>query len=43
MRRSLVLWRNRLRASDAPDRIFDAVRELVAATGAVSGLRGTRL
>ena len=33
----LVLWRNRLRASDAPDRVFDAVRELVAATGAVSG------
>ena len=33
----LVLWRNRLRASDGPDRVFDAVRELVAATGAVSG------
>ena len=33
----LTLWRNRLRASDAPDRVFDAVRELVAATGAVSG------
>ena len=33
----LVLWRNRLRASAAPDRIFDAVRKLVAATGAVSG------
>ena len=33
----LVQWRNRLRASDAPDRIFDAVRELMAATGAVSG------
>ena len=33
----LTLWRNRLRASAAPDRIFDAVRELVAATGAVSG------
>ena len=33
----LVLWRNRLRAGDAPDRVFDAVRELVAATGAVSG------
>ena len=33
----LVLWRNRLRASDRPDRVFDAVRELVAATGAVSG------
>ena len=33
----LTLWRSRLRASDAPDRVFDAVRELVAATGAVSG------
>ncbi len=33
----LTLWRNRLRASAAPDRVFDAVRELVAATGAVSG------
>ncbi len=33
----LVLWRNRLRASDRPDRVFDAVRELVAVTGAVSG------
>lgn len=33
----LTLWRNRLRASDRPDRVFDAVRELVAATGAVSG------
>ena len=33
----LTLWRNRLRASAAPDRIFDAVRELVAATGAGVG------
>ena len=33
----LVLWRNRLRASGRPDRIFDAVRELVSETGAVSG------
>ena len=33
----LVLWRNRLRASSRPDRVFDAVRELVAATGAVEG------
>lgn len=33
----LVLWRNRLRAGDAPDRVFDKVRELVAETGAVSG------
>ena len=29
----LTLWRNRLRASDAPERIFDAVRDVVAATG----------
>jgi len=29
----LTLWRNRLRASDAPERIFDAVRQVVADTG----------
>ena len=33
----LTLWRNRLRASDRPDRIFDAVRELIGLVGAVSG------
>ena len=33
----LVLWRNRLRASDRPDRVFDAVRDLIALTGAVDG------
>ena len=33
----LVLWRNRLRVSDAPDRVFDAVRDLIAVTGAVKG------
>ena len=33
----LVLWRNRLRGSDAPDRVFDAVRDLIAVTGAVKG------
>ena len=33
----LVLWRNRLRVSGAPDRVFDAVRDLIAATGAVKG------
>ena len=33
----LTLWRNRLRASDRPDRIFDAVRELIGLAGAVSG------
>lgn len=29
----LTLWRNRLRVSDAPERIFDAVRAVVADTG----------
>ena len=33
----LTLWRNKLRASGRPDRIFEAVRELVAASGAVAG------
>ena len=33
----LTLWRNKLRASDRPDRIFDAVRELIELTGVVSG------
>jgi IS5 family transposase len=33
----LTLWRNRLRASDRPERIFDAVREVVAATGVLAG------
>ncbi len=33
----LTLWRNRLRAGERPDRVFDAVRELVAETGAVAG------
>lgn len=33
----LTLWRNRLRRSARPDRIFDAVRELIAASGAVAG------
>ena len=33
----LTLWRNKLRASDRPDRIFDAVRDLVALSGAVAG------
>jgi Transposase DDE domain len=34
----LVYWRNRLRASDRPRRIFQAVREVVAATGVLKGL-----
>ncbi len=33
----LTLWRNKLRASGRPDRVFDAVRELVDLTGAVAG------
>jgi IS5 family transposase len=32
----LVLWRNKLRASERPERIFEAVRGLVAASGAVA-------
>jgi transposase len=30
---TLTVWRNRLRASDRPERIFEAVRTVVAATG----------
>ena len=33
----LTLWRNRLRASDAPERIFDAVRAVVVETGVLTG------
>ena len=33
----LTLWRNKLRASDAPERIFDAVRAVVAETGVLKG------
>jgi hypothetical protein len=33
----LTYWRRRLAASARPNRIFDAVREVVAATGALSG------
>ena len=33
----LTYWRRRLAASERPDRIFDAVREVVAATGALAG------
>ena len=32
----LTLWRNRLRASDAPERIFDVVRAVVADTGVLT-------
>jgi IS5 family transposase len=38
----LVYWRNRLRSSDRPRRIFDAVRQVVAATGVLAG-RGRRV
>lgn len=37
----LTLWRNRLRASERPQRIFDAVRQVIAATGVLKG-RGRR-
>ena len=33
----LALWRARLRASDRPERIFDAVRQVVHATGVLAG------
>jgi hypothetical protein len=34
---TLTVWRNRLRVSDRPQRIFEAVREVVAATGVLKG------
>ncbi len=34
---TLTVWRNRLRASDRPERIFEAVRQVVAATGVLTG------
>ncbi|HUP85135.1 MAG TPA: IS1182 family transposase, partial [Acidimicrobiales bacterium] len=33
----LTYWRNRLRQSDRPERIFDAVRDVVSATGILKG------
>jgi hypothetical protein len=33
----LTLWRNRLRVSDRPQRIFEAVREVIAQTGVLKG------
>lgn len=33
----LTLWRNKLRASDRPERIFEVVREVIAATGVIKG------
>jgi IS5 family transposase len=38
----LVYWRNRIRRSSGPRRIFDAVRQVVEATGVLSG-RGRRV
>jgi IS5 family transposase len=34
---TLTYWRSRLRTSQAPERIFDAVREVVSATGVLKG------
>jgi hypothetical protein len=34
---TLTYWRRRLAASDRPDRIFDAVRAVVASTGVLAG------
>jgi hypothetical protein len=34
---TLTVWRNRLRRSDRPQRIFEAVREVIAATGVLKG------
>ena len=34
---TLTVWRRRLAASDRPERIFEAVREVVAATGVLKG------
>ena len=33
----LTYWRNRLRASERPERVFDAVRSVVEATGVLKG------
>jgi hypothetical protein len=32
----LILWRNKLRASDRPERIFEAVREVISTSGVIS-------
>jgi IS5 family transposase len=37
---TLTYWRNRLRVSDRPERIFDAVRQVIAETGVLA--RSTR-
>ena len=33
----LVLWRNKLRASERPERIFEAVREVIRTSGVIKG------
>lgn len=33
----LTLWRNKLRASESPQRIFDAVRSVIAESGVIAG------
>jgi IS5 family transposase len=33
----LTLWRNKLRASEAPERVFDAVRAVITETGVLKG------
>lgn len=33
----LTLWRNKLRASESPQRIFDAVRSVITETGVIAG------
>jgi len=35
----LTYWRSRLRASEAPERIFDAVRSVIDSTGVLAGRR----
>ena len=37
----LTLWRNKLRASDDPDRFFNAVRAVIAETGVIVGKQYT--
>src|SRR4051812_25367288 len=34
---TLTVWRNRLRGSDSPERIFEAVRAVIAETGVLQG------
>ncbi len=36
---TLVYWRRRIAASDRPDRVFDAVAEVIAGTGILRGRR----